>query len=81
MLNAKTFSILATGNSAYPGPVYVTALRTLSVSGTFTVGGLHLDSVPVAPGTYAATELGPLVQGGGTVVVLPSKSVTMIVVR
>jgi hypothetical protein len=81
VLDAKTFSILATGNSAYPGPIRVTAPRTLTVSGTFTVGGLRINGVFVAPGTYAATELGPLVQGVGTVIVLPSKATTVVIIR
>lgn len=80
-LDAKSYSIIAKGNSAYAGPIYIASPRTLNVTGTFTVGGLRLDSVPVAPGTYNAADLAPRVAGTGVVIVLPSKTTTLIVVR
>ncbi|MGI5869413.1 MAG: hypothetical protein ACOX9C_08225 [Kiritimatiellia bacterium] len=80
-LDARTYSVIAKGDSAYAGTIRLTSPRTLDVTGRFTVGGLRFDGVSVAPGTYNVADLAPHVTGSGEVVVLPSRATTVVIVR
>lgn len=80
-LDASAYSILANGTSHYAGSIRVSSPRTLTVTGMFSVNGLTLDGVRVAPGTYAASSLGSRVAGAGSIQVLGFKFGTAVLVR
>ncbi len=81
-LDVKNYSIISTGTGSYAGAIRLTAPSTLKVDTDFTVSGLRLDGVAVAPGDYTAASLASdRVVGAGVLHVLSSKIVTLIIIR